>query len=73
MPFPKRERLSEALQRVMGTSGSEKQAKRDLCNALADRKIRLRLCFMWRPTTHRRRASSKSRILQRVRMVARAG
>jgi hypothetical protein len=51
MRLPKWERLPEALQRVMGTSVSEKQAKRDLCNALADRKIRLRLCFMWRPTS----------------------
>ena len=51
MTLPKWERLSEALQRVMGTSVSEKQAKRDLCNVLADRKIRLRLFFMWRPTS----------------------
>jgi hypothetical protein len=50
MPLPKWVRLSEALQRVMATSFSEKQAKRDLCNAIADRKIRLRFCFMWRPT-----------------------
>jgi hypothetical protein len=50
MPLPKWVRLSEALHRIMGTSVSEKQAKRDVCNALADRKIRLRFCFMWRPT-----------------------
>ena len=50
MSLPKWVRLSEALQRVMATSVSEKQAKRDLCNAIADQKIRLRFCFMWRPT-----------------------
>jgi hypothetical protein len=49
MPLPKWVPLSEALQLVMRTSVSEKQAKRDICNALADGKIRLRLCFMWRP------------------------
>jgi hypothetical protein len=50
MQLPKWVRLSEALQCVMRTGVSEKQAKRDLCNALADRKIRLRFCYMWRPT-----------------------
>jgi hypothetical protein len=49
MQLPKWLRLSEALRCVMETSVSEKQAKRDLCNALADGKIRLRFCFMWRP------------------------
>jgi hypothetical protein len=47
MPLPNWVRLPEAV--LLGTSVSEKQAKRDLCNALADRKIRLRICFMWRP------------------------
>ena len=45
------ERLSLALKRVMARGAAEKDAKRDLCNATADRKIRLRLCFTWRPTT----------------------
>jgi hypothetical protein len=49
MQLPKWVRLPEALQRVMETSVSEKRAKRDICNALADRKIRLRFFFMWRP------------------------
>jgi hypothetical protein len=43
--------LSLALKRVMASGAAEKDAKRDLCNATADRKIRLRLCFTWRPTT----------------------
>ena len=51
MPLPRWERLSEALQRVMGTVVTEKKAKRDLCDAIADLKIRLRICFMWRPTS----------------------
>jgi hypothetical protein len=50
MQLPKWVRLSEALQCVMRTGVSEKRAKRDLCNALADRTIRLRFCYMWRPT-----------------------
>jgi hypothetical protein len=51
MPLPKWERLSEALQRVTGTGVTEKKAKRDICEAIADRKIRLRLYFTWRPTS----------------------
>jgi hypothetical protein len=44
------ESLPLALKRVMARGAAEKDAKRHLCNAIADRKIRLRLCFMWRPT-----------------------
>jgi hypothetical protein len=43
--------LSLVLKRVMASGAAEKEAKRDLCNATADRKIRLRLRFTWRPTT----------------------
>jgi hypothetical protein len=43
------ESLSLALKRVMDSGVAEKDAKRDLCNAIADRKIRLRLRFTWRP------------------------
>ena len=43
--------LSLALKRVMASGAAEKDAKSDLCNATADGKIRLRLCFTWRPTT----------------------
>ena len=35
----------------MASGAAEKDAKSDLCNATADGKIRLRLCFTWRPTT----------------------
>jgi hypothetical protein len=51
MRLPKWERLSEALQRVTGTGVTEKKAKRDICEAIADRKIRPRLYFTWRPTS----------------------
>jgi hypothetical protein len=51
MPLPKWEQLSEALQRVTGRGVTEKKAKRDICNSITDRKIRLRLLFRWRPTS----------------------
>ena len=44
------EQLSEALQRVMATGVTERKAKRDICQAIANRKIGLRLYFMMRPT-----------------------
>jgi hypothetical protein len=44
------EQLSEALQRVMATGVTEKKAKRDICQAIANRKSGLRLYFMMRPT-----------------------
>lgn len=39
----------EALQRVMATGVTERKAKRDICQAIANRKIGLRLYFMMRP------------------------
>lgn len=51
MPLPMWERVSVALQRVTETGVPERKAKRGLCNAIANRKIRLRLCFMWRATS----------------------
>jgi hypothetical protein len=39
---PDWERLSDALQRVMAPGMKEDQAKRDICNAIADRKIKIR-------------------------------
>jgi hypothetical protein len=48
---PKWECLSLTLKRLMASGAAEKDAKRDLCNAIADKKIRLRLRFAWRPTT----------------------
>jgi hypothetical protein len=44
------EQLSEALQRVMATGVTERKAKRDICQAIANQKIGLRLYFMMRPT-----------------------
>jgi hypothetical protein len=50
MRLPTWEQLSEALQRVMATGASERRAKREICEAIADGKIGLRLYFMMRPT-----------------------
>lgn len=39
---PEWERLADALNRVVASGATEEQAKTDICNAIADRKIRLR-------------------------------
>jgi hypothetical protein len=44
------ERLSDVLKRVIATGVPEDKAKRDVCNALADRKIRIRIYFVVSPT-----------------------
>ncbi len=44
------EQLSEALQRVIATGVTERKAKRDMCQAIANQKIGLRFYFMRRPT-----------------------
>jgi hypothetical protein len=51
MSLPKWERLSESLRRVMATGVPEGRAKRAICNAIVDRKVRLRLHFTWRSTS----------------------
>ena len=40
------ERLSETLKRVMGTGVPEHQARADICNAIADRRIRIRIYWV---------------------------
>jgi hypothetical protein len=45
------ERLSDALKRVVETGVSEDDAKRALCNAIADRRIKVRIYFMVSPKT----------------------
>jgi hypothetical protein len=41
--IPKWEELKEALARVIGTGIGENDAKRDICNAIADRNVRVRI------------------------------
>jgi hypothetical protein len=50
MRLPTWEQLSEALQRVMAAGVSERKAKRDICEGIANGEIRLRFYFMVRPT-----------------------